>query len=600
MYKFTALLIIVLLIGFSTTQAQDVFAPQTKTVVTGEEVRNLSQNPVIQANSIIPFDQFNSGGLVWAMHPITDRQTGYDLQSNASTEQVWLDLNNPGYIHAVFTNSQVSDGTWADRTSLYFGSLDNGETWFELGGVPVNTGSGGRSGFPAIFGTSTGSAVIANHNNSDGTTTHSKVFIDNSPFEYNFTTFDPGVPAAGDAIWPRITLLANDDGVIASSINGGTDFYVNTWTGGVFGGWQLHDGDQAETHALATSPGGKIGLVYCGQTASNQDYWVFYKESTDGGLTWSTPVTVWQPFTDPITGDIRGCIRGVYVSFYGEEPAVVFEVGWNTATGYYPGLPAEVRFWSPNINGGDSKILADSSNVPYYANYGVADVQYPIGRPVIGRSEAPSNYLFVAFVATTGDYWPGIGATDSTAYFGGWFMYSDDGGDNWTAPEKFTPDTPLLDYRYPSIVPVSPVNPMDEDVVNVHIVMQVDSIPGSTVNAAPPMPVGVTARYYHFATDIVILSNEDDIIVNNFNLEQNYPNPFNPSTTINYSLAERSAVTLKVYDVLGNEVANLVNTTQEAGKHNVTFDAANLASGLYIYTLNTGNFTSSKKMMLLK
>ncbi|MCW8810130.1 MAG: T9SS type A sorting domain-containing protein, partial [Ignavibacteriaceae bacterium] len=56
----------------------------------------------------------------------------------------------------------------------------------------------------------------------------------------------------------------------------------------------------------------------------------------------------------------------------------------------------------------------------------------------------------------------------------------------------------------------------------------------------------------------------------------------------------------KVYDVLGNEVANLVNTTQEAGKHNVRFDAGKLASGLYIYTLNAGNFTSTKKMMLLK
>jgi hypothetical protein len=57
---------------------------------------------------------------------------------------------------------------------------------------------------------------------------------------------------------------------------------------------------------------------------------------------------------------------------------------------------------------------------------------------------------------------------------------------------------------------------------------------------------------------------------------------------------------LRVYDVLGNEVANLVNTTQEAGKYDVTFNASGLSSGLYIYTLNTGNFTSSKKMMLLK
>jgi hypothetical protein len=93
---------------------------------------------------------------------------------------------------------------------------------------------------------------------------------------------------------------------------------------------------------------------------------------------------------------------------------------------------------------------------------------------------------------------------------------------------------------------------------------------------------------------------DDEILVNNFNLEQNYPNPFNPSTTINYTLAERSPVTLKIYDVLGNEVASLVNTTEEAGKHDVKFNASMLSSGLYIYTLNAGSFTSSRKMMLLK
>ena len=93
---------------------------------------------------------------------------------------------------------------------------------------------------------------------------------------------------------------------------------------------------------------------------------------------------------------------------------------------------------------------------------------------------------------------------------------------------------------------------------------------------------------------------EDEIVVNSFTLEQNYPNPFNPSTSIKYSLAERSAVSLKVYDVLGNEVVTLVNTTQSIGDYDINFDAANLASGLYIYTLKAGSFTSTKKMMLLK
>lgn len=110
----------------------------------------------------------------------------------------------------------------------------------------------------------------------------------------------------------------------------------------------------------------------------------------------------------------------------------------------------------------------------------------------------------------------------------------------------------------------------------------------------------LTTNIYASPITITLVGVGDEIIANDFNLEQNYPNPFNPSTTIKYSLAERSAVTLKVYDVLGNEVANLVNTTQEAGQHSINFDASSLSSGLYLYTLNTGNFTSSKKMMLLK
>ncbi|HEX7356731.1 MAG TPA: T9SS type A sorting domain-containing protein, partial [Ignavibacteriaceae bacterium] len=98
----------------------------------------------------------------------------------------------------------------------------------------------------------------------------------------------------------------------------------------------------------------------------------------------------------------------------------------------------------------------------------------------------------------------------------------------------------------------------------------------------------------------VVTGVEDGTVVNSFNLEQNYPNPFNPSTSIKYSVAERSNVSIKVYDMLGKEVANLVNTVKEAGSHEVTFNASNLASGMYVYTITAGNFTSSKKMMLMK
>jgi len=85
-----------------------------------------------------------------------------------------------------------------------------------------------------------------------------------------------------------------------------------------------------------------------------------------------------------------------------------------------------------------------------------------------------------------------------------------------------------------------------------------------------------------------------------FALEQNYPNPFNPSTLISYSIPQNSFVTLKVYDIIGNEVVTLVNQTQSAGKYDVRFDASKLSNGVYFYTIKADNFTSTKKMILMK
>ncbi len=87
---------------------------------------------------------------------------------------------------------------------------------------------------------------------------------------------------------------------------------------------------------------------------------------------------------------------------------------------------------------------------------------------------------------------------------------------------------------------------------------------------------------------------------NQYSLEQNYPNPFNPTTTISYSIKEKGLVTLRIFDVLGNEVKTLVNEEQEAGVYRLEFNASFFASGIYFYTLNAGEFVSTKKMILLK
>jgi serine/threonine protein kinase len=87
---------------------------------------------------------------------------------------------------------------------------------------------------------------------------------------------------------------------------------------------------------------------------------------------------------------------------------------------------------------------------------------------------------------------------------------------------------------------------------------------------------------------------------NNFLLYQNYPNPFNPSTTIKYSIPTTSYVTLKVYDILGREVTTLINEAKPTGTYEVKWNAVNLPSGVYFYQLTAGNYTATKKLLLLK
>lgn len=85
-----------------------------------------------------------------------------------------------------------------------------------------------------------------------------------------------------------------------------------------------------------------------------------------------------------------------------------------------------------------------------------------------------------------------------------------------------------------------------------------------------------------------------------FSLHANYPNPFNPSTTIRFSLAQREQVTLKVFDVLGREVATLIDKKMPAGEHAVVFDAKELTSGVYFYQLKTAGNAETRKLLLMR
>ena len=100
--------------------------------------------------------------------------------------------------------------------------------------------------------------------------------------------------------------------------------------------------------------------------------------------------------------------------------------------------------------------------------------------------------------------------------------------------------------------------------------------------------------------DSVAVGIDNPVIPLRFILYQNYPNPFNASTTISYSLSESSEVTIEIYDILGRKVETILESKNQAGEHQIIWDAENQPSGVYLYRIQAGDYAETKKMVLLK
>ena len=118
-----------------------------------------------------------------------------------------------------------------------------------------------------------------------------------------------------------------------------------------------------------------------------------------------------------------------------------------------------------------------------------------------------------------------------------------------------------------------------------------------TVYTAKPAYYAIQQALENVPTGLIEIKNKPP---HTFRLFNNYPNPFNPSTIISFSVPSAANVTLKVYDVLGNEIATLINEEKLAGSYEIIFDATQLSSGMYLYKLRSGNFSETKKMVLLR
>jgi hypothetical protein len=151
--------------------------------------------------------------------------------------------------------------------------------------------------------------------------------------------------------------------------------------------------------------------------------------------------------------------------------------------------------------------------------------------------------------------------------------------------------------------PEPPLQPGDTLVTSLHVFTDQGSIATAHVQIQVGTfrnPLDRIILDFTATTDPTVNVVNENNYLNSYYLFQNYPNPFNPSTRINYNVGESGLVQLKVYNVLGVEVATLVNDSKSSGNYSVDFNAANFSSGVYFYSLSVNNFTQTRKMILEK
>jgi len=363
---------------------------------------------------------------------------------------------------------------------------------------------------------------------------------------------------------------------------------------------------------------GQLNLVSAG---------VRFSKSTDAGQNWSTPVV----------------IGGSIGSWFKTSPSIAISPDSNlyvTWAGYNSPSPSPVHLgFNCSTDGGSSWGTATSIK-DYNGFYGFNVLKGFLSLfsgpsiAVDNSNGAQRGFIYIVYVEknpTTPDIF---------------LIRSTDKGISWSEPIKVNQDNSNKDQWMPSIA-VDPTsgnlfivyydsrNFVANDSAQVYISASYnggESFQDILVSDVPFLPssiqafwandymgsyIGITALqnivwpcwndnrtgFYQLYTERLIVTDVREIYIDlpeSFILEQNYPNPFNPSTTIGFQLPEKSYVEITVYDVLGNEVATLVDEYKPAGRYEIEFNASGLSTGVYFYRLQAGGFIQTKKMVLMK
>jgi len=481
----------------------------------------------------------------------------------------------------------TSDAT--DRGTYYSYSADTGNTW-----TPLTWVEGTRQGWGNIdqFADAGGAEVTVAH-------AGIQVCIDAAKGANVWSCAPTGI--ATD-LWPRLAVSSPISiHMVHANANPATDiWYTRSQDAGAT--WDILDAPlftagpsflpDADAQDIAAS-GTNVAIVHAPDPNDGTGFSggadVLLALSGDNGTTWSTQVLLDNPGPGELTNgsekytpdgsvacvyDSQGDLHIVWTNFLAvgdvsNNPGLFYQIDaplsyWSEATGIIE-IATTVHDTSiakpTNLFGN----LVTQPDIGIDAN----DNPYIIYQQQI--SEQDTAEVFLQHIYATG---------------------SPDGGFTWREPIDITPGTGF-DASYGSMA-----DRVDD---NIHLTYFSDPLGGNAIRGNHAF-INVAVMYHKF--DAVTLTTGirevPGTTPETFRLEQNYPNPFNPVTNIRYSLPTGSDISLKVYDVLGQEVALLYSGFQEAGNYVADFDGTNFANGTYYYTLTAGDFTETKKMLLVK
>jgi len=355
--------------------------------------------------------------------------------------------------------------------------------------------------------------------------------------------------------------------------------------------------NSACAYTIAASPinSDHLTAVYC----HINDHMVFYpavikvQTTTNGGNNWNIPFEISPMHT--IDGDSSGCYWNLDAAYKPgtNSPYVVFSAYTNNPS---PGAEVyrksfKICIWNQTLNGGEPVVLADWRNIPILSNEvnfsrlrGFHVNSLALSHPSIGFKQDGSR-IFVAYSVMQSDT-NSIGFNYEDVYY----QYSDNGGLNWTIPINMTNSVNAVE-KYPIVPKTFPGNLPP-------VMYQWDQVPGcQSFNDNAP----INRVYWVLKKDILVSSSVNEMVLpEKFTIHQNYPNPFNPSTKIRFELPAAGNVSIRIFDILGRDVSMLVNEFMKPGVYETDFNAADLPSGVYLYKLEAGEFTETRKMILLK